>query len=137
VDQYTDSSFNAAELLQFGQVASISFLTEMNDCGFSTLLLQVDARFTTLAFAMGTASNIGTQIATCITYYMMSSTASDSSVAYDDQDTFGKLFQSTSYYKLVSQIVDYYNDSDYTNIGLIMSSTFKSIINYTAPNVKT
>ena len=133
VTNYSDSSFNAAELLQFAQVFAIAYLTQMEDCGWKNILYQLDTMMSDLPQTLGSLSNVGTQIATCVTYYFLSGTTSDLT---QTQDTFGKLFVSTAYYKLISQIVTYYTDSDYTNIGLVLASTFKTLINYSSPNYK-
>jgi hypothetical protein len=124
-------------LLQYGQAASITLLTQFKDCQTTEIFYGIDNRLSDLAFSLGTASNIGTQIGTTVFYYFMSSTASDSTIAYASQDTFGMLFMDTAYYKLISQIVDYYNSSDYQNIGLVLGSFFKSIINFSSPNTST
>ncbi|TNV77322.1 hypothetical protein FGO68_gene1692 [Halteria grandinella] len=99
-DDYTDGSFNAAELLQYAQEASITLLTQFNDCQTTEVFYGIDNRLSDLAFTLGTASNVGTQIATTMTYY-------------------------------------FYTDDDYQNIGLVLGSFFKSIINFSAPNTST
>jgi hypothetical protein len=70
--KYSSGSFNTAEFLQFGQVAVIYLLTQFQDCKFTEFLYALDNRFSDLNFAMGTASNFGTQVTTSIGYYLAS-----------------------------------------------------------------
>lgn len=116
--------------MQFAQVASISILTQFQDCKTTELFFAIDNRFSDLAFAMGTASNIATQTGTAIFYYYMSSGATDGSI-------FADLFLATSSYTLYDNIYTFYTAADYQNVGLVLATFFKSIINYNSPNVNT
>jgi hypothetical protein len=60
VTYYTDSTFNTAELLQFGQETMIYLLTQFKDCKTTEFFFAIDNRLSDLSFATGTLANIGT-----------------------------------------------------------------------------
>jgi hypothetical protein len=101
----------------------------MNDCKLTPFLYALDNRFSNTVFLVGTISNVGTQIATTIGYYVASQQLSG-----DMATTFEDLYENTSMYKLVENFYAYFSADEYEDLGTLLTSFVLSIVQYKSPN---
>lgn len=130
---YTDGKFNTAELMQYGQEAMIYILTQFQDCKTTEFLFALDNRFSDMSFAVGTISNVATQVGTALGYYIASTTLTDPTM----QSLFTSMWEGTAIFKLYNNFYAYFTAGQWQELGTLCTSFLLTIVNYKAPNVNT